>query len=144
MRAKCFYRHSWEYLGVIGGEHGLEKLQSATEATQFWDGVKSHLLDQVATFRNIRSFYLPLKTVLVAGEASSDPEFVRVVRDVVAAIPAAGEKLELVLSSDPAFAAARGAALWQRLRTEGLHYCRTRACCETWQAPELAEQHREL
>jgi hypothetical protein len=40
-------------------------------------------------------------------------------------------KIELVVSDDPSFAAAKAAALWSRLRIELGAYCHDSACCFT-------------
>lgn len=101
---------------------------------------------------------MPLKMIVLAGEASRHPDFLSIVRDVAKAIPgigvgAAGGKeqhatnkpsVELIVSEDPAFAAALGAALWQRLRIEGSSYCETLECCNSLQIAHRSETAGEM
>jgi hypothetical protein len=48
--------------------------------------------------------------------------------DQIITIPAPTE-IEVVYAKDREFAAAKGAAVWARMRMEEGHYCRTLACC---------------
>lgn len=107
------------------------------DSAGLWNAFRERLLARLAERDTYLTYAQPLEILLVAGEAGSHPEFLRVIRDVLQHLQARHEdsasNLELLISEDPAFAAARGAALWQRLRTEARHYCDTLECCPSSQ-----------
>lgn len=90
--------------------------------------------------------------VLVAGEAATEPEFMCVLQEVVERIPGirihhggqqtsdTGQQeptelspgVELIVSDTPAFAAAKGATFWMRMRLDNSH-------CDEWCAAHPGE-----
>ena len=84
----------------------------------------------MAEFTKEKDYAYAAVTVLTTGEAADHPGFLDVVRDVVEEIPRVhGEhgatrkhQAELVVSDDPSYTAARGAAFWLRTRMDW-SYC---------------------
>ncbi|KAK4235264.1 hypothetical protein C8A03DRAFT_17965 [Achaetomium macrosporum] len=124
--ARCFYRHSWQsYLGSINTKYGLDRLDEATTSEQFWNALRDHLLSSVVEFtkRHRDDYSHSDFIILTAGEAAHLPELLDTIRRVAKSIPqlrvdqgaARLPKVELVISDDPTFSAARGAALWLRM-----------------------------
>ncbi|POR36283.1 Uncharacterized protein TPAR_03533 [Tolypocladium paradoxum] len=120
---------------------GRERLVLLLTAAQFhepvplfWNALQELLLSRVTAYtkRNPTLASWPF-LVLVAGEAAETPEFLAVVQSVIKAIPGAratkpapgsGKEVdaELVVSDDPTFSAAKGAAFWLRMRMDW-SYC---------------------
>lgn len=132
--ARCFFHYAWEEdIGSIKADFGLDKLNEATTPVLFWNGVQKLLLSRVTAYakRHPAFSHLPF-LILVAGEAADTPEFLAVVQNVVKGIPDAcavkpsqgtsKKDVELAVSDDPTFSAARGAAFWLRMRMDW-SYC---------------------
>ncbi len=128
---ECFFFSAWaNRLASIDASYGLDKLDEANTPALFWDALRIHLLARVAEFTKTGSYAYAALTVLTAGEASDHPDFLAVVRDVAKEIPrvrgdygATGKhEAEVVISNDPTYAAARGAAFWLRTRMDW-SYC---------------------
>ncbi|KAK3903723.1 hypothetical protein C8A05DRAFT_14317, partial [Staphylotrichum tortipilum] len=118
------------YPPLISTPHGLSQLASAPSAAHFWNEIRTHLLSEVAGFSKIGAFSdYSTFTVLTAGEAADHPDFLTVVRDVAGEIPRIRKEYgardlmaELVVSEEPGWAAARGAAFWLHTRMNS-SYC---------------------
>jgi hypothetical protein len=129
--ARCYYHGAWEsYLASIDTKYGLDRLDEDT-AEHFWDALRDRLLSSVVEFTKRNPGYKYSNfMVLTAGEAAHRPEFLDVVRIVAKSIPklrtdhgaARPPMVELVISDDPTFSAARGAAFWLRTRMDW-SYC---------------------
>lgn len=130
-------------MSSIDAEYGLDEMAKAATPAQFWDAVRARLAARVAEYsrwsNNGHRIPMPLEIVVVAGEAGDNPDFLAVVREVVRDIPGVGAAdgkqgtakkaaVDLIVSDDPAFAAARGAALLSRVRLEGHFYCDNLEC----------------
>ncbi|KAL2138357.1 hypothetical protein VTI28DRAFT_6955 [Corynascus sepedonium] len=123
--ARCYYERAWEsYLASIDTKYGLDRLDEET-AGQFWNALRDYLLSSVVEFTKRKpGFKHSNFIVLTAGETADRPEFLDVVRSVAKTIPKLRTdhgaprppKVELVISDDPTFSAARGAALWLHTR----------------------------
>ena len=147
--ARCFHKSPWDWRAVVKPQLGLDSIGDSVTAGAFWGGVRSHLardiLEAAEWLRGSPSS-TPLELVLVTGEGADSPELRSAVRDVVGNLtraqvepsrepsPGANERgeradVEVVFMDNPVFAAARGAAFWQRLRLEASSYCPTHECC---------------
>jgi hypothetical protein len=147
---KCFYASSWEFIPSIDAEYGLQNLAKSPTPEKFWEDIRKRLVARATAFIAEVRYYMPLGTIIVAGEAATHPDFRSIVQDVAKAIPqirvgARGEykqiaidkpSLDVFISEDPAFAAARGAALLQRLRVEASSYC--------WDSTECCNQEERV
>ncbi|KAK4232739.1 hypothetical protein C8A03DRAFT_20030, partial [Achaetomium macrosporum] len=131
--ARCFYIHSSEsYLGSINPEFGLDRLDEAISPEEFWNALRDQLLASVVEFTKRPPGFFSYSDfiVLTAGEAAHRPEFLDSLRSVAKSIPqlrvdhgvARPPEVELVISDDPTFAAAHGAAFWFRMMTDR-SYC---------------------
>ncbi len=130
--AQCFFQtHEVNpYPSSISTQYGLSHLASAPTPVEFWDKLRLHLLDQVALFSKRKIFIYPTFEVVTAGEAADHPDFLEVVQEVHREIPRVREEhgilgftpKPLVVSEDPGWAAARGAAFWLGTRMDP-HYC---------------------
>lgn len=147
--AKCFHKSPWDWSVVIHPDLGLDSIEGATTPEASWDRVRSQLardILQAAEWLRGPPYPSPLELVLVTGSGADHPELRSAVRDVVGKLTKAqiepgrrswstegegGETVvvELVFVDDPVFAAAKGAAFWQRLRLEAAWYCPTHECC---------------
>ena len=138
--ARCFFLDSWDNaLATTDSRYGLDRLTESERPEDFWASVHQHLLERVAEYlkRHPTNSHLPF-LVLVAGEAANVPEFTIILQEVVKSIPnlrataaktdvqqegtAKRPEMELVVSDDPRFAAARGAVFWMRMRLDW-SYC---------------------
>ncbi|PNY28366.1 Uncharacterized protein TCAP_01711 [Tolypocladium capitatum] len=133
--ARCFFQYTWEEdMGSINADLGLDKLNEANTPGLFWSAVQELLLSRVTAYTKRHPTFASLPfLVLVAGEAGETPEFLAVVQSVIKGIPGAratkpapgaGKEgdAELVVSDDPTFSAAKGAAFWLRMRMDR-SYC---------------------
>ncbi len=129
--AECVFFNAWaSSLGSIETDYGLDNLNKAATLALFWDALRNRLLARVAEFTKEKDYAYAAVTVLTTGEAADHPGFLDVVRDVVEEIPRVrGEhgatrkhQAELVVSDDPSYTAARGAAFWLRTRMDW-SYC---------------------
>jgi hypothetical protein len=126
-------------MGIIDTQYGLGSPARASDPETFWSEVQDRLEFRVHEYEWTYGSWGPLEVVLVAGEAAGNAKFLEVVRNVVAEsiIPVTTTQsssskvfnVDLVVSPDPAFAAARGVAAISRMIIEGQHYCKTVECC---------------
>jgi len=148
--ARCFYTNAWDNkLGYIDAHYGLDERDRAATSTHIWNGVRERLVSRVAEYtkRAQEHYYRPFLD-LVAGEAADTPAFLEMVRQVAKEIPRVRvaradrdrggndkrSEVELLVSEDPAFAAARGAAFGLEMRTNGTY------CDEFYDSGELVDQ----
>jgi hypothetical protein len=129
--ATCFFFKPWDNrLASIDTNYGLDRLGEAATPALFWDALRTHLLARVAKFTKQKLGYdYASIAIFPAGEAANHPDFLDVVRDVAKEIPrvrgnlgATRRAAEVVVSEDPTYAAARGAAFWMRTRMDW-SYC---------------------
>ena len=151
--AQCVFFNAWESsLGSIDTDYGLDNLDKAATPALFWDALRNRLLARVAEFTKQKDYAYAAVTVLTTGEAADHSGFLDVVRDVVKEIPrvrsehgATRKQAELVVSADPAYTAARGAAFWLRTRMDW-SYCAIFNDETVWQFDEAMAHsgHTEL
>lgn len=132
--AQCFFNSAENTrLAFIDPKYGLDRLSEAPTPALFWDALRSHLLTRVAEFTKQGGGYAYRHAALEvypAGEAADHPDFLNVVRDVAKELRrvrvehgATGRyEAEVVVSDDPTYAAANGAAFWLRTRMDK-SYC---------------------
>ncbi|CAK7216447.1 hypothetical protein SBRCBS47491_002827 [Sporothrix bragantina] len=111
----------------------------------YWEAQASHLLRQIevyASYTAARGPFQPMN-ILVAGEAAEAADFRDVVQAVAGQIPGLLHRqdrfwhLQVVFSGDPAFAAARGAAVWRGMELDETY------CDEFYESGELSDPYAE-
>lgn len=130
--AQCFFFSAWaNRLGSIDTQYGLGQLDRIATPALFWGATRARLLAQVAEFtKQHRGLAYAALTIFTAGEAADPPDFLDVIRDVANQIPRVRgdngairkHEVEAIVSDDPVYAAARGAAFWLRMRMDW-SYC---------------------
>ncbi|KYK60604.1 hypothetical protein DCS_01741 [Drechmeria coniospora] len=145
--ATCFF-HSpvGARLGNIDPDFGLNQQHQATDRASFWQRLQKHLISRVGEHAKIRDIYQQSYLVVVAGEAANTPEFLDAVRQTVTHIQndpvhrvketGTGPKVELLVSDDPTYAAAKGVAFWRRTMIDSSY-------CDDWFEAEEKYKSRQ-
>lgn len=128
----CFFYNPGSYFADSCPELGLDQLEYEHSKEVFWRRQQEHLVSQHTKFIGRHDVAPWTALVLVAGEAANTPEFIAVINQTIAQIhadPAHWDKktnkpteFEVLVADDPVFAAAKGAALHQRLTMDS-SYC---------------------
>ncbi|OAA59192.1 NMT1/THI5-like protein [Niveomyces insectorum RCEF 264] len=148
-RDGCFYFPVYDNLfGVIDPEYGLDRKDVAATPTDFWHALRDQLLRRVSEYAEFKqvvegagywdAYHIE---ILVAGEAAGTQEFLDVVRQFAKTVPdrlSTGENhkksVDTVVPDNPAFAAARGAAVWLGMSMDESY------CDEFYRSGEIVSQ----
>ena len=149
-KAQCFGSSPDQRREEIRRELGLHWIEDTAQPETAWLKIRAHLTHEITEANEMLSNYhssSPLSLVIVTGEGADHLRLRSAVRDAVSNVtkghvdnpteplPGAREiqkqrpEIEIVFVDDPAFAAARGAAMWQRLKQEAASHCPTHECC---------------
>jgi len=109
---------------VFDWSAGLEALPSYSSADAYWDHVRDTIKSLVQSTAEFRTS-LPFTTVLLLGESARNPDFLRVLRDILRELDgsqnlAAAFNVDKVV--DPLYAAACGAAEFAKRIQEASPY----------------------
>lgn len=110
---------------LINPEFGLEQRSKAKNAAAYWAGVKKHIVERFQQVTASEGDSPKSYGVVLAGEAALQADFAKTVKAAIKEIASAKKaerKIELLVSEDPVYAAARGAAFWVR-RALDRQYC---------------------
>jgi hypothetical protein len=109
-------------------QSGLDNLENFDSPSTFWAHIRTQLLALPSRYPK------PITKLLLAGESATDDMFLKVLRDALSEIRGPSHNLLLDQSADgdvnPTFAAARGAALYARIRQEKPFDCSEPKRCE--------------
>lgn len=98
----------------------------------FWRGLQEYLKSRVREHAKIPDIYRQSFLVVISGEVADNPEFLDTIRRTIADIQkdpihrtmetGTVPKIELLISEDPTYAAAKGVAFGQRMMMDS-SYC---------------------
>ncbi|KJK87925.1 hypothetical protein H633G_08210 [Metarhizium anisopliae BRIP 53284] len=119
-------------LGTIDPRFGLNQLEQASDQEMFWRELQDHLKSRVREYVKQPDNYRESFLVVVSGEAADNPKVVEAIRGMITDMqkdPAfrvvesgRAPRIELLISEDPTYAAAKGVAFGQRINMDS-RYC---------------------
>ncbi|KAK9434602.1 LysM domain protein [Metarhizium brunneum] len=119
-------------LGTINPRFGLNQLEQASDQEIFWRELQDHLKSRVREYVKQPDNYRESFLVVVSGEAADNPKVVEAIRGIITDMekdPAfrvvetgRAPRIELLISEDPTYAAAKGVAFGQRINMDS-RYC---------------------
>lgn len=110
---------------LINPDFGLDQRKKAKNSAAYWAGVKKHLVERFQQATAAEGDSPKSYGVVLAGEAALEDDFAKAAKAAIKEIASAKKaerQIELLVSEDPVYAAARGAAFWVR-RALDRQYC---------------------
>lgn len=119
--ATCFFNSPiGARLGTINSDFGLLRQDSASDKQSFWHKFEDYLVARWVDYARNGDDYDASYTLVLAGEGAPNPDLQRAVGNAIdrlkPGLPGTGPpaNFTFLISEEPTFAAARGAAFWRR------------------------------